>query len=60
MLRGEDMQRAVRLAGEAKVRDAFAESVAAVAAPDGTVALPKTFRYAVGAVPVWSLTRAPR
>jgi SAM-dependent methyltransferase len=60
MLRGEDMQRAVRLVGEAKVRDAFAESAAPVAGPDGAVPLPKTFRYAVAAAPVWSLPRAPR
>ena len=52
MLRCEDMLRAIRLAGEAPVRAAFGASVAGTTAEDGTVLLPKTFRYAVATVPV--------
>jgi SAM-dependent methyltransferase len=47
MLGCEDMLRAIRLVGEAPVRTAFAESVAAHVVADGTVGLPKTYRYAV-------------
>lgn len=47
MLGCEDMLRAVRVVGEAPVRAAFAESVAGNTATDGTVRLPKTYRYAV-------------
>ena len=47
----EDMLRAIRLVGEAPVRAAFADSVAANVAEDGTVRLPKTYRYAVAATP---------
>ncbi len=47
MLGCEDMLRAIRLAGEWPVRAAFAESVAGHVAADGTVRLPKTYRYAI-------------
>lgn len=49
MLGNEQLLRAIRLAGEEPVRSAFAESVAASVAPDGTVRLPKSFRYVVAA-----------
>jgi len=47
MLGCEDILRAVRLVGESPVREAFAESVAPSVAADGTLRLPRTFRYAV-------------
>lgn len=46
MLRCEDMLKAIRLAGERPVRDAFADAVAGTVT-GGVVCLPKTFRYAV-------------
>ncbi|MFL6126259.1 class I SAM-dependent methyltransferase [Actinophytocola sp.] len=52
MLRGEDMQRAVRLVGEVPVREAFAGSVAPATTVTGAVLLTKTFGYAVAAAPV--------
>jgi hypothetical protein len=39
--------RAIGLVGEQPVRAAFAESVAGAVAADGTVRLPRTFRYVV-------------
>jgi SAM-dependent methyltransferase len=47
MLGCEDILRAVRLVGESPVRAAFVESVAHAVAADGTLRLPKTFRYVV-------------
>lgn len=47
MLGCEDMLRAVRVVGEEPVRAAFAESVAGNTATDGTVRLPKTYRYSI-------------
>lgn len=47
MLGCEDMLATIREAGELPVRDAFAASVIGNVAPDGTVCLPKMFRYAV-------------
>ncbi|TDV42613.1 class I SAM-dependent methyltransferase [Actinophytocola oryzae] len=49
MLTCEDMLSAIGAVGEAAVREAFADSVSGNVAPDGTVCLPKTFRYAVAA-----------
>jgi hypothetical protein len=51
MLRCEDMLKAIRLAGEGPVREAFAESVAGTVTGGGVVRLPKTFRYAVATTP---------
>jgi len=54
MLGSEQILRAIRLAGELPVRDAFRASVADAAdavAADGAVRLPKAFRYAVAATP---------
>jgi SAM-dependent methyltransferase len=47
MLGCEDLLRTIRQVGELPVRDAFAASVIGNVAPDGTVCLPKTYRYAV-------------
>jgi SAM-dependent methyltransferase len=52
MLGSEQMLRAIRIAGERPVRDAFVSSVMDAIAVDGTVALPKAFRYAVATTPV--------
>lgn len=52
MLGSEQILRAIRLVGERPVREAFAASVADAVAADGTVRLPKTFRYAVATTPV--------
>lgn len=49
MLGCEDMLRAIRLVGEMPVRAAFAYSVAGAVAADGTLRLPRTFRYVVAA-----------
>jgi SAM-dependent methyltransferase len=51
MLGSEQMLRAIRIAGERPVRDAFVSSVMDEIAVDGTVALPKAFRYAVATTP---------
>lgn len=51
MLGSGQILRAIRTAGERVVRDAFHESVASTVADDGSVRLPKLFRYAVAAVP---------
>jgi SAM-dependent methyltransferase len=47
MLGSEDILRVIRLVGEPLVRAAFAESVSGTVAADGTVRLPRTFRYVV-------------
>jgi SAM-dependent methyltransferase len=47
MLGCEDMLDTIREVGETPVRRAFAESVAANVAPDGTVCLPKAYRFAL-------------
>jgi SAM-dependent methyltransferase len=59
MLGSEDVLRIIRSAGEAPVRTAFAEAVAGKVAEDGTVCLPKTFRYVVTTSTMWTspLTR---
>jgi SAM-dependent methyltransferase len=49
MLGCEDMLRAIRLVGETPVRAAFADAVAGAVAADGTLRLPRTFRYVVAA-----------
>ncbi len=51
MLGNEQLLRAIRLVGEEPVRAAFLSSVAAAVGTDGTVALPKVFRYAVTTTP---------
>jgi hypothetical protein len=51
MLGNEQLLRAIRLVGEEPVRAAFLSSVAAAVGTDGTVALPKAFRYAVTTTP---------
>ncbi|HEX6357753.1 class I SAM-dependent methyltransferase [Actinophytocola sp.] len=53
MLSSEDVLRTIRLAGEAPVRAAFAEAVAGKVTADGTVRLPKTFRYVVAST-MWT------
>jgi SAM-dependent methyltransferase len=47
MLGCEDMLAAIRRVGETPVRAAFADAVLGNVAGDGTVCLPKTYRYAV-------------
>jgi SAM-dependent methyltransferase len=51
MLGSEEMLRAIRLVGEGPVRAAFRESVAAAVGEDGTVRLPKAFRFVVAGTP---------
>lgn len=62
MLGSEDMLRAIRQLGEWPVRAAFAESMAHHVAADGTVRLPKTYRYAVASTRTstsWAPFRRP-
>jgi len=51
MLGSEQILRAVRLAGERPVRDAFCASVMDAVTIDGSIRLPKAFRYAVATTP---------
>ncbi len=50
MLGSTQIMAAIQLAGEQPVRQAFCDSVAAAVNRDGTVALPKAFRYAIAKV----------
>jgi hypothetical protein len=51
MLGSTQIMAAIQLVGEQPVRQAFCDSVAAAVNRDGTVALPKAFRYAIARLP---------